>query len=200
MKTHLRRIVGDVKLTFEELSTVLSQIEACLNSCSLASLSGSEDGIKSLTPGHFLIGRPLKSFPDPASSYQSLSVLQRWYRCQSLVRHFWKRWSGEYLIRLSKWHHSPKNLTIGDIVALQEDNMIAMKWPLARITQTQGWSHESSLSKRPLVSIHNLLQNLFLYYLVNCVWIGFLVFPPLFSFKTIWSWPAVCLNSTNIIC
>ena len=141
MKTHLRRIVGDVKLTFEELSTVLSQIEACLNSCSLASLSGSEDGIESLTPGHFLIGRPLKSFPDPASSYQSLSVLRRWHRCQSLVRHFWKRWSGEYLIRLSKWHHSPKNLTIGDIVALQEDNMIAMKWPLARITQTQGWSH-----------------------------------------------------------
>ena len=30
MKTHLRRIVGDVKLTFEELSTVLAQIEACL--------------------------------------------------------------------------------------------------------------------------------------------------------------------------
>ena len=28
MKTHLRRILGNVKLTFEELSTTLAQIEA----------------------------------------------------------------------------------------------------------------------------------------------------------------------------
>ena len=31
MKTHFRRIVGDTKLTFEELTTILAQIEACLN-------------------------------------------------------------------------------------------------------------------------------------------------------------------------
>ena len=30
-KCHLRHIVGDVHLTFEELATILAQIEACLN-------------------------------------------------------------------------------------------------------------------------------------------------------------------------
>ena len=31
MKSHLKRVVSDVKLSYEELSTVLTQIEACLN-------------------------------------------------------------------------------------------------------------------------------------------------------------------------
>ena len=33
LKKHLARIVGNVKLNFDELSTVLCQIEACLNRC-----------------------------------------------------------------------------------------------------------------------------------------------------------------------
>ena len=51
LKKHLHRIVGNVKLTFEELSTVLTQIEACLNSRPLTALPCDEDGgIQVLTP------------------------------------------------------------------------------------------------------------------------------------------------------
>ena len=50
-KKHLRRIVGDVKLTFEELATVLTQVEACLNSRPLAPLNTPDvDGVEVLTP------------------------------------------------------------------------------------------------------------------------------------------------------
>ena len=53
-----------MKLTFEELTTVLTQIEACLNSCPLTPLPDAEDSPKVLTPGHLLIGHPhLSPFP-----------------------------------------------------------------------------------------------------------------------------------------
>ena len=87
-KVHIRRVVGDAKLTYEELATVLTQIEPCLNSRLLAALPEPNDGLEALTPRHFLIGRPLEVLPDPFSSYQSCLLLKRWQPCQVLVRHF----------------------------------------------------------------------------------------------------------------
>ena len=55
MKLHLKRIVGGVKLTFKEFTTILSQIEACLNSRPLVPIECDDDGVDALTPGHFLI-------------------------------------------------------------------------------------------------------------------------------------------------
>ena len=138
LKTHLRRIVSNVKLTFEELMTVLVQIEACLNSRPLVPLSCDDDGMEPLTPGHFLIGRPLESLPDPSFSYRSVSLLRRWHLCQNLVRHFWQRWSTEYLSSLrkfAKWHHPSRNVAVGDVVILQEDGLVPTKWPLAKVTE-----------------------------------------------------------------
>ena len=135
-KRHLSRVVGNVKLTFEELATVLSQIEACLNSRPLISLPSDDDNIQVLTPGHFLIGRPLESIPDPPSSYRAVSILRRWELCQSLVRHFWQRWHREYLStlqKLQKWHVPTRNMAVGDIVLVREDGLVPCQWPLARI-------------------------------------------------------------------
>ena len=69
LKRHFRRIVGDVRPTFEELARILTQVEACLNSRPLTPLTQPEDGIDVLTPGHFLIGRPLGALPDLSETY-----------------------------------------------------------------------------------------------------------------------------------
>ena len=138
MKSHLKKVTLNVKLTFEEYSTILTQIEACLNSRPLVSLPVDDDGIEALTPGHFLIGRPLEALPDPSFSYRSLSILRRWHLCQAIVRHFWKRWSQEYLLslqRFSKWHQPTRNVQVGDIALLREDNVTPAKWPLARVCE-----------------------------------------------------------------
>lgn len=64
MKYHLKRIVGDSKLTYEEMATVLTQIEAFLNSRPLCPLTENPDDLDVLTPGHFLIGESLLAVPE----------------------------------------------------------------------------------------------------------------------------------------
>ena len=129
-KVYLRRVVGDERLTYEELAMVLTQIETCLNSRPLTPLPEPDDGLEALTPGHFLIGRPLNALPDPSSSYQSCLLLKRWQLCQALVRNFWKRWFSEYFVQLrkfSKLNFPSRNFEVGDLVCLHEDGIMMTK-------------------------------------------------------------------------
>ena len=63
LKRHFQCIVGDIRLMFEELATILGLVEACLNSRPLTPLPQPEDGIEILTPGHFLITQSLEALP-----------------------------------------------------------------------------------------------------------------------------------------
>ena len=102
LKTILKKVIGDVPLSFEEVTTILTQVEACLNSRPLTPISSEDDGIEVLTPGHFLIGQSLEAIPDAIESYRPVSTLHRWQLCQCLVCHFWKRWSNENLVLLRR--------------------------------------------------------------------------------------------------
>ena len=51
MKVHLRKGTTNLKLMFEEYSTVLTQVEACMNSRLLVPLASNGEGIAALTPG-----------------------------------------------------------------------------------------------------------------------------------------------------
>jgi hypothetical protein len=82
------------------------QVEACLNSCSLTNVTPAHsEGIEVLTPGHFLIGQPLMAVPDTPSSYSHfITLVRRWQLCQAIIRHFWERWSSEYLVNLNRFN------------------------------------------------------------------------------------------------
>jgi hypothetical protein len=62
-KNHLKRVLGETKLTYEEFTTVLVQIEACLNSRPLYPMSNDPEVLDAITPGHFLITRPIVAPP-----------------------------------------------------------------------------------------------------------------------------------------
>ena len=92
----LEKILGEMKVNFEELSTILVEIEACLKSRPLTNLPNSGE-LDALTPGHFLIERPLSALPNHDAIHESIFLLKRWHLCQRLSHQFWVRWSTEYL-------------------------------------------------------------------------------------------------------
>ncbi|XP_043277806.1 uncharacterized protein [Venturia canescens] len=99
VKYHLKRIVGDTILTYEEMTTVLNQIEAILNSRPLCPLSDDPDDLTALTPGHFLIGEPLITIPEPSLALIKISRMSIWQLTSHIVAKFWNQWSKSCLQR-----------------------------------------------------------------------------------------------------
>ncbi|KAJ0184405.1 hypothetical protein K1T71_000828 [Dendrolimus kikuchii] len=135
-KFHLVRVLGNCNLSYEELNTTLVQIEAILNSRPLTPLSSHPEDMMPLTPGHFLIGRPLTSLPMKDLQDNNFTYLNRFHRIEQLRQHFWKRWSKEYISELqlrTKWRTENSPLKIDALVVLKEDNLPPLKWKLGRI-------------------------------------------------------------------
>lgn len=136
MKHHLRRVIGNSTLTFEEMSTLLAQVEACLNSRPLQALSDDPDDISALTPGHLLIGAPLLAVPEPPLTDKAESSLSRWQHLQKMRDHFWERWSREYIHSLAarpKWFKPNAVPQVGALCLVRSEIYPPSKWPLARI-------------------------------------------------------------------
>nr|CAI5837862.1 unnamed protein product [Callosobruchus analis] len=77
-KHHLKRVLGDASLTFEEFTTLIIQIEAILNSRPLCPLSSDPNDLTPLSPAHFLIGRSLVATPDEELTDVKMSRLTRY--------------------------------------------------------------------------------------------------------------------------
>ena len=141
MKKHLKRVIGSPTLTFEELTTISCQVEACMNSRPLLPLtSHNQDGLATLTASHFLLFKTPHAYPEDPRLPEKPHLLKKWNQCQAMVHHFWTRWSKEYLNSLqarTKWQTMRPNLQPGDIVILRpEKHYFSCHWPLGRIIET----------------------------------------------------------------
>ncbi|XP_055522879.1 uncharacterized protein LOC129717060 [Wyeomyia smithii] len=136
-KTHLKRIIGNVRLTFEELTTVMVEIEAVMNSRPLFSVSNDSADPTVITPAHYLIGRPLTAIPEPSLEDIKATRLTRWQHLQLLREHFWRAWSRDYLNTLQprkKNLRARPNIRNNMTVLLHDRNQPPLNWKLGRIT------------------------------------------------------------------
>ena len=140
VKLHLFRVIGTQILTYEEMNTVLIQIEALLNSRPLCVLPSSDPSEPlALTPAHFLCSTPLKWIPSQDLSNQSPNRLERYQLMDKLVQSYWLRWRFDYLNSLlprQKWTRSSTSIKEGTVVVLKEDNSPPLHWPLGLVEKT----------------------------------------------------------------
>lgn len=138
-KLLLYRVIGEQRLTFEEFCTLLTRIEAVLNSRPLCPLSSDPADLEPLTAGHLLIGRPLTSLPEQTYDGRSVSALKRFRLIQALSQRFWALWSHSYLHTLqtrSKWFSKTAPPQVGDLVLIKEDHLPPLQWKLGRVVRT----------------------------------------------------------------
>jgi hypothetical protein len=136
VKYHLHRVLDKSKLTYEEISTTIIQIEACLNSRPLTPLSTDPSDLSVLTPGHFLIGGPLTAHPEPDLSSIPEGRLDRSQLVQRLQQQFWGRWSSEFLTRMQqrpKWMKQRSQIQLHDMVLIKNELQPPQMWKLGRV-------------------------------------------------------------------
>ncbi|XP_062535733.1 uncharacterized protein LOC134204935 [Armigeres subalbatus] len=118
-KTSLVKTLGSTQLSYEDFATILTQIEANMNSRPLTSLSGRYVATKSA-------GARLHQV-SPSNR------LQHYHELQKLVQQHWDRWRKEYLYEQN--HQRKKagiatNIQVGQIVLVQDEGKPSISWPL----------------------------------------------------------------------
>ncbi|XP_065084788.1 uncharacterized protein LOC135706997 [Ochlerotatus camptorhynchus] len=130
-KSLLVKHTAGATLCFEELSTVLARIEAVLNSRPITPLSVDPEDFEPLTPGHFLIFRPLTAIARPEVSVRVKHPRSRFEHITQIIQHFWDRWSSEYLSSLqqSKKSTYPTSTVHSNLIVSMSDEPAVIEHP-----------------------------------------------------------------------
>ena len=139
VKKSIKIAIGDQILTYSEFQTVLMECANLINERPIGRHPTShEDGVY-LSPNDLLLGRstskvPCSQFDVSSSKYQRFKFVQR------ITDAFWRRWTEDYfpsLIIQQKWHAPHRNIKQGDIVIVQDSNLIRGKWRIGRVTKAE---------------------------------------------------------------
>lgn len=139
VKTAMIKVIGERLLNYEEMTTILCQIERMLNSRPITQMSDDPNDLEALTPGHFLVMKPLNARPQENFINTPSNRLSRWHSVQKISQDIWRRWQTDYLHQLqqrTKWFNPKVDIKPGVLVIVKEDNVAPYKWKLARIIET----------------------------------------------------------------
>ena len=185
VKRCLRKIIGQARLNYDEMTTALVEVEAVLNSRPLTYVT-TDDMDEPLTPSHLLTGHRILSLPDNPKlneeeedeEFNLIERKQLTRRARHLNRTlntFWTRWRQEYLLELREAHRyhpgSPNvvPIKVGDVVVVHSSEQPRAFWKLGRVVevvrgrdgQIRGAKLRVSGKGRQATTLHRPIQRLF---------------------------------------
>ena len=145
MKRSIKKTVGRTSLNYDELNTLVVEVESLINSRPLTYIYDDEESISHpLTPSHLISGHKISTMPNDEyfeimSTHNALTRRQRHHK--HLLQQFSRQWKREYLISLCEnsttrsvnGNRSP--ITVGDIVILKNDSTSRAFWKLGKVEQ-----------------------------------------------------------------
>lgn len=146
-KRCLKKSIGKACLSYDELLTLVTEVEAVLNSRPLSYIS-MDDLEEPLTPSHLVVGFRVLSLPDPNlyadddpdynETADDLSRRMKHYIETS--KKFWKRWKQEYLLELRELHRNCQvskgikdTVKEGQVVTVYDEGHPRGMWRLGKI-------------------------------------------------------------------
>ena len=145
----LRKVVGRARLSYDELITILVEVEATLNSRPISYLS-SEDFEEPLTPSLLLIGHRVVTLPNVEATHEGnpdfgdtdtrVDLARRMRHLSQVMEQFWKRWRSEYLTALRERHSYNSSLweprskvAVGDVVLIYDPDQPRTTWRMGKV-------------------------------------------------------------------
>ena len=145
VKKCLRKAIGQATLTFDQLQTLLIEIEAIVNSRPLTYAYDDVEGLSyTISPSHLLYGRRIASVPnneiyEVVSTHESL--IRRCKQQKHIFQQFMSLWRKTYLLHLREHHRVKQRVTkgpevaVGDVVILKNDTTKRLFWKLAIVKE-----------------------------------------------------------------
>ena len=141
VKRSLKKSIGRSNLTYDQLHTLLVEVEGIINSRPITYISSDQEGVTgSLSLSHLINGRRLTILSNSEhfeilSTHQSLTQKLRHHK--HLLNQFTKLWRRDYLLNLRENHdlktkrESQPKIRVGDIVVVKNDASKRLFWKLA---------------------------------------------------------------------
>ncbi|XP_035222974.1 uncharacterized protein LOC118195758 [Stegodyphus dumicola] len=135
VKNLLLRTLGRSSLNFEDLSTILCEVEAVMNDRPLTYISEESDKFIPLTPLSFIEDIQVIGIPDLEKiNFQKLQ--KRYRKCQNIKDQLRNRFREEYLANLvQKSREKAQVIQTGDVVLIELDNRKRLNWPIGKVTK-----------------------------------------------------------------
>ena len=138
VKKAINQILKEQRVSYNELLTIFFESANLINERPIGVKTSQSQDFSYLCPNDMLLGRSTSRVPSgPFSTCKS--NLKRFAFVQLLIDSFWKKWTRIYfptLLMQHKWHHEKRNVTIGDIVIIQDNNAPRGQWKLGTVSKS----------------------------------------------------------------